>query len=45
MVTQAAICKAREEVGVILTPADIRIVHVMNHWSEDERIDFFMTVR
>ena len=44
-VTQAAIREANEEVGVTLEPADIQIVHVMNRKSEDERIDFFMTVR
>ena len=43
-VTQAAIREAKEEVGAILEPADIRIVHVMNRKSEDERIDFFLTV-
>ncbi len=44
-VTQAAVREAREEVGVILEPADLQIVHVMNRKSEDERIDFFVTVR
>ena len=39
-VTQAAVREAREEVGVILEPADLQIVHVMNRKSEDERIDF-----
>jgi 8-oxo-dGTP diphosphatase len=44
-VTQAAIREVREEVGVILDPKEIQIVHVMNRKSEDERIDFFMTIR
>jgi 8-oxo-dGTP pyrophosphatase MutT (NUDIX family) len=44
-VMQAAIREAREEVGIILEPADIQIVHVMNRKSDDERIDFFMAVR
>jgi 8-oxo-dGTP diphosphatase len=44
-VTQAAVREASEEVGVILKPADIQIVHVMHRKSEDERIDFFMAVR
>jgi 8-oxo-dGTP pyrophosphatase MutT (NUDIX family) len=44
-VTQAAIREAKEEVGVSLDPKDIPIIHVMNRKSEDERIDFFMTVR
>ncbi|MFZ1039810.1 MAG: NUDIX domain-containing protein [Anaerolineales bacterium] len=39
-VMQAAIREAREEVGIILQPADIQIVHVMNRKSDDERIDF-----
>jgi len=43
-VTQAAIREAGEETGVALTAGDIHIVHVMHRKSEDERIDFFMTV-
>jgi ADP-ribose pyrophosphatase YjhB (NUDIX family) len=43
-VTQAAIREANEEVGVILEPTDLQVVHVMNRRSEDERVDFFMTV-
>ena len=44
-VTQAAIREANEEIGVMLEPTDIQIVHVMHRKSEDERIDFFMAVR
>ena len=44
-VTQAAIREANEEVGVILEPIDIQIIHVMNRKSEDERIDFFVAVK
>ena len=44
-VTQAAIREAYEEVGVILLPADLHFVHVMNRKSDDERIDFFVTVK
>jgi 8-oxo-dGTP pyrophosphatase MutT (NUDIX family) len=44
-VIQAAIREACEEAGVSLDPADLEIVHVMNRRSEDERIDFFITVR
>ena len=44
-VTQAAIREVEEEVGVILDPKEIQIAHVMNRKSEDERIDFFMTIR
>jgi len=44
-VTQAAIREAKEEVGVTLDAGDIQVVQVMNRKSEDERIDFFVTVR
>ena len=44
-VTRAAIREAKEEAAVSLEPADLQIVHVMNRKAEDERIDFFMTVR
>lgn len=44
-VTQAAIREASEEVGITLGAKNIQIIHVMNRKSEDERIDFFMTVR
>ena len=43
--TQAAIREVGEEVGVTLEAKNIQIVHVMHRKSEDERIDFFMTVR
>jgi len=43
-VTRAAIREAKEEAGVTLEPGDLQIVHVMNRKSEDERIDFFITV-
>lgn len=44
-VTQAAMREAYEEVGVVLEPANLQIVHVMNRKSKDERIDFFIAVR
>jgi len=44
-VIQAAIREAGEEAGVRLQPEDLRVVHVMNRKSEDERIDFFIEVR
>lgn len=44
-VTQAAMREAQEEIGVLLTPADLQIVHVMNRKSDDERIDFFVIIR
>lgn len=43
-VTEAAIREAREEIGVSLRPQDVRVVHVMNRKSDDERIDFFLRV-
>jgi len=43
-VTQAVTREAKEEVGVTIKPDDIKIVHVMNRKSKDERIDFFVTV-
>jgi 8-oxo-dGTP diphosphatase len=44
-ITQAAVREGNEEIGVLLDPTDLQIVHVMNRKSEDERIDFFMVVR
>lgn len=44
-VTRAAVREAMEEVGVIINPGDMQIVHVMNRKSEDERIDFFVSLR
>ncbi len=43
-VTQGMIREVREEVGVHLMPQQIRVVHVMNRKSEDERVDFFFVV-
>lgn len=44
-VTQAALREAAEEVGVSLAPDQVEVVHVMHRKSEDERIDFFLTVK
>jgi len=44
-VTQAAIREAGEEAGVKLRPDDLRVAHVMNRKSNDERIDFFIEVK
>ena len=44
-VTQAAIREANEEAGVRLLPDDLRVAHVMNRKSNDERIDFFIEVQ
>lgn len=43
-VTQAAIREAREEVGIEIAPADLRIGHVMHRHGDDERVDFFVVV-
>lgn len=43
-VTAAALREAWEEVGVRLRPSDLDVVHVMHRKSDDERIDFFLTV-
>lgn len=39
-VTQAMIREAFEEVGIVISPGDLRFAHVM-HRHEIERIDFF----
>ncbi len=44
-VTAAAIREAAEELGVVITPADLAVVHVMHRRSDDERVDFFCHVR
>ena len=43
-VTAAAVREAREEVGIVIREKDIEIVQVMHRLSDDERIDFFVTV-
>lgn len=44
-VTQAAVREIMEEAGVVVDLKDLQIVHIMNRKSNDERVDFFMTVR
>jgi 8-oxo-dGTP diphosphatase len=44
-VLQAAVREAWEEVGVSLKPGDMQVVHVMSRKSEDERVDFFLTIK
>jgi ADP-ribose pyrophosphatase YjhB (NUDIX family) len=44
-VTQAAVREIGEEAGVVVDLKDLQIVHIMNRKSNDERVDFFMTVR
>jgi 8-oxo-dGTP diphosphatase len=43
-VTQAAIREAREEIGIVIDPPYLKIVHVMHRKSNDERIDFFVVI-
>jgi len=43
-VTAAAVREAREEVGIVIREKGIEIVQVMHRLSDDERIDFFVTV-
>lgn len=40
-VTQAAIREAREEVGIEIASADLRVVGVMHRLSDREGVDFF----
>lgn len=36
----------REEIGIVIVPEDLDVVHVMHRKAQhDERIDFFMTAR
>jgi 8-oxo-dGTP pyrophosphatase MutT (NUDIX family) len=41
-VTRAAVRESREEVGLDVSPARLRVVGVMHRKSADERIDFFL---
>lgn len=41
-VIEATVREAREETGIGLSPADIRIVQVMHRFAEEERIDYFL---
>lgn len=44
--TQAMVREAKEEIGVILDSADLRLVHTMHRKGPtDERADFFFTVK
>ncbi|MFA4998854.1 MAG: NUDIX domain-containing protein [Candidatus Paceibacterota bacterium] len=43
---QAMIREAREEVGIVLNPSDLELIHAMNRKiSGNERIDFFFTTK
>lgn len=35
--------EAKEEAGIVIQPADLRVVHVMHRRSDREYIDFFLT--
>lgn len=41
-VVAAVIREAREEVGIVISPADLSVVGVMHRRAADERIDFFL---
>ena len=43
-VISAAIREAQEEAGILIQEKDVEIVQVMHRLSDDERIDFFVTV-
>jgi 8-oxo-dGTP diphosphatase len=43
-VKTAAIREAHEEVGIRIAPVDLQVVGVMHRKSNDERVDFFLTV-
>lgn len=40
---QALIREAKEEIGIIIQPADLRFAHVMHRNQGEHRIDFFFT--
>lgn len=42
---QAAVREIREEVGVDVRPEDLMVTGVMQRKSDEERVDFFLTVR
>jgi 8-oxo-dGTP diphosphatase len=44
-VTRAALREIREEVGLALDPARLKVVGVMHRKSDDERVDFFLACR
>ena len=44
-VRDAAVREAAEEVGILIVPQDVEVVGVMHRKSNDERIDWFVTIR
>jgi ADP-ribose pyrophosphatase YjhB (NUDIX family) len=43
-ITEALIREVKEEINIVLKPADTSLVHVMHRKEEDIRIDLFFTV-
>ncbi|MCA1554000.1 MAG: NUDIX domain-containing protein [Chloroflexi bacterium] len=41
-VIAAAVREAREEIGIVLAPEDVRVVGMMHRRAQDERIEFFV---
>jgi 8-oxo-dGTP diphosphatase len=41
--TEALIREVREEIGIILEPSGIKLVHVMHRKHDDIRVDYFFT--
>ena len=42
-VVEAMIRETHEGIGVQIAPDDLRILHVMHRFAEEERIDYFLT--
>ena len=43
---QAMVREAREEIGIVLSPSDLELIHIMNRKIPgDERVDFFFTTK
>ena len=43
--TNAACRELKEETGIKINPKQLNIAHIMHRMSEEERIDFFFTVK
>lgn len=42
--TTCLVREAKEEIGVIIDPSDLHLVHTMHRFETDIRMDFFFTV-
>lgn len=43
---RAALCReVKEEIGILLKPEDLELVHVMHRKEKDIRVDFFFTIK